>query len=173
MHTIGARESGSWLRDKAPTGFAWLGVFGLLWWIATGLSPDSWWIGLPTVGAAALVAVALGARIPQLRWRALPTFLGFILVRSALGSADVALRALRPKLAIEPAIFDHPLRGDRGAVLLAMLVSLLPGTLAAGLQNGRLVVHSLAPPDVARREILALQELIARLLGVEGAPNDG
>jgi multicomponent Na+:H+ antiporter subunit E len=50
-------------------------------------------------------------------------------------------------------------------VLLATLVSLLPGTLAARLEGRQLVVHSLADPTAAEKEIAALEEHIARLLG--------
>lgn len=167
MTTVDPLRSTQWLRETGPAILLWGTVFAAAWWIAVGMSPNSWWIGLPTVSGATVIAVALGARTLRLRWSALPRFVLFILARSVVGSVDVALRAVRPKLAIAPAIFEHALRSDRGAVLLATLVSLLPGTLVARLEGGRLVVHSLAPADVSHQEILCLEERIARLLDVD------
>jgi multicomponent Na+:H+ antiporter subunit E len=156
------------LRGRALAFFVWGIVFAAGWWMATGSSPGSWWIGLPTAGVAAATAVALGSPAPRLRWSAMPPFLWFVLARSAVGSVDVALRSLRPRLAIAPAVVEHRLRTDRGAVLLATLVSLLPGTLSARLEAGRLVVHSLSDPSAAIEEVVSLEERVARLLGEDG-----
>ncbi len=160
------------LNNVRAAALAWGGALALLWWVAAGRSPASWWIGVPTVCAAAAVAVAMGGRAPRLRWAALPAFLVFVLGRSVAGSVDVALRALRPGLPIAPALFNHTLTTERGAVLLATLVSLLPGTLAARLEDRRLVVHSLGPEDEARREIVTLEGRIAGLLDVEQGASD-
>lgn len=154
-------------RERAAVFSFWAGVFGTLWWVAAGPAAASWVVGLPTVGAAAAVAMACGARLPRLRWLRLPGFLLFVVARSLVGGIDVAQRAIRPGLAITPSVFDHPLREDRGALLLATLVSLLPGTVSARLQDGRLVVHSLVPAEASRGEIVSLERRVARLLDVE------
>jgi multicomponent Na+:H+ antiporter subunit E len=156
------------LRERPLVLFVWGAVFAVSWWMATGSSPGAWWIGVPTVSIAAAAAVALRTPAPGLRWSEMPAFLWFVLARSAVGSVDVALRSLRPKPAIAPELIDLRLRSERGAVLLATLVSLLPGTLSARLEGPRLVVHSLADPTAAEREVLALEERVARLLGEDG-----
>ncbi|MDZ7750078.1 MAG: Na+/H+ antiporter subunit E [Gammaproteobacteria bacterium] len=140
--------------------------FAIIWWALTAGAPASWWVGAPAVLLAAVASAALMPPVP-LVWRELLTFVPFFLKRSLLGGFDVARRALTPRLPIAPAIIDYPLRLPAGLarVMLANTISLLPGTLGAGMDGDRLKVHVLDGRQDSMREIADVEQAIARLFG--------
>jgi multicomponent Na+:H+ antiporter subunit E len=72
--------------------------------------------------------------------RHLPTFL----LGSVSGGADVARRALSPRLRLRPGWVEVPVAlPDGGRAFMGGELSLMPGTLAAGTRDGRLLVHLL------------------------------
>lgn len=127
-------------------------VLLLIWIALNGFS------GLLVGTMAALAGAALGAWLaPEepypwrpLRWLA---FAGFFLWESFKGGFDVALRALKPTLPIEPDFHQHTIALPPGkpTTLLISFISLLPGTLSVRLdQSGtELIVHSLVPETMA------------------------
>jgi multicomponent Na+:H+ antiporter subunit E len=63
---------------------------------------------------------------------------------SLRGGVDVARRACAPRLRLTPAWREVPTGLDGGArVLLGAELSVMPGTLAAGARDGRLLLHVL------------------------------
>ena len=69
-------------------------------------------------------------------------------------SMDTARRALGPKSAVQPVVFDAPAsqRTDLGLVIHANSITLTPGTVSLELDRGVIRVHALHP-DVAKDAI--------------------
>lgn len=74
--------------------------------------------------------------------------------------------ALRPRLRLDPALFEIPLRLPPGpaAVLLTGTLSLLPGTLSVHLEGTTLCLHALDARLPIKQEVRAAEARIARLL---------
>jgi multicomponent Na+:H+ antiporter subunit E len=145
----------------------------LLTWVAlNGLA--GWWLGLLASFAGALLGAALATSLPY-PWKPhrLVTFGGFFLVESFRGGLDVAWRALHPALKIEPGFTRHVIGLPAGQprTLLVSVLSLLPGTLSADLEDDgeTLVVHSLFPE--ASHSISLLEHWVAWLFSLEDDPS--
>lgn len=145
-------------------------LFASLWWLLTGGAPAAWWIGTPVVLAAAWTSRALWWNdTPSAR--ALLAFLPWFALRSLAAALDVAQRALDPAMPLDPDLVRHRLSVPAGAprMVVANIVSLLPGTLSAVLDDDVLVVHAL---DAGPRIEAALREIewrVARIFRV-GVP---
>jgi multicomponent Na+:H+ antiporter subunit E len=140
------------------------GLFALLWWILADGAESSWWIGVPAV----MVAVAASTLLlpPQpFRWHELLRFAPLFLMRSLLGGIDVARRAYHPEVPIDPDIIAYPLTLPPGLprVFMANTISLLPGTLSAGLDGDVLQVHVLGGRKGLLAEIESVEKSVARL----------
>jgi multicomponent Na+:H+ antiporter subunit E len=119
---------------------AWrLFVFALLWWLLTSGQQAAALFGAPFVAAAALLSTlarfsarAGAAKLSPIAPLALLRLIVFFLWHSLLGGVDVALRAFRHPLPLQPDLIDYPLRLPPGpaTVLMSGLVSLMPGTLS-------------------------------------------
>lgn len=142
-------------------------VLFALWLVLDGTG------NLAVGGLAALLAGALAAAFPPVqgftvRLLALPGFAAFFTRESLLGAADVAWRALRPQLPIEPHLLRHAITLPAGPprTLLVSTVSLLPGTLSARLlaEENVLLVHAIAPHP--EEGLHRLEAQIARLFGL-------
>ena len=148
-------------------------ALGLVWLLLLrqpGVWPgaDGWVLG------ALAVALALWARrrcsapalpAPSLRWRALPRLLGVFVWQSLWGALDVTRRVCSPRMPLQPGLLELELRlpSEGQQVLLALLVSLMPGTLAARLEGGRLTLHALDTRLPVEAEVRHLEGLIAAL----------
>jgi len=156
------------------TGWSRAVVFTLMWWIFTDGVIDSWQVGVPVVLLATLVSVAL---LPRVTWSlsGIARFAPFFLWQSLRGGADVAWRAFHPGMPIAPAVVDYPLRLPPGLpqVMLANIVSLLPGTLSATLDGLALKVHVLDSRGEPMIELKALEHRVARMSGVLLATSHG
>jgi multicomponent Na+:H+ antiporter subunit E len=149
------------------TGWLRAALFALLWWVLTDGAMDSWLVGAPVVVFGTLVSVLL---LPPFSWSltGIIRFIPFFLWRSLCGGADVARRALDPRLPISPGIYDYRWRLPPGLprVFMANTVSLLPGTLSAEMDEEYVHVHILDQTgDFASR--LAMTEVrVAGLFGL-------
>lgn len=151
---------------------AWRGTafFGL-WLVLTEGEPDAWAPGLVAAGAASWASLRL---LPPttpggIRPGALPGLALRFLRRSALAGADVAWRALSPRMPLDPGLVACPLRlppGPRRNAFTAEL-SLLPGTLAVGTRGDRLTVHCLDRRQPVASEVEEEQALLAAALGAD------
>ncbi len=145
-------------------------LFSLLFlvWIALDGS-DALLLGALSAAGAAWLATRLAPRA-SLPWRpgALLGFVAYFLVESLRGGADVAWRALRRDLPIDPQLIRHDVALPPGPArtLLIGVISLLPGTLSADASDdGATVwVHALGPGALAG--IDTLEARIAALYGV-------
>ncbi|MCW8944890.1 MAG: Na+/H+ antiporter subunit E [Sedimenticola sp.] len=142
-------------------------LLALVWWVLSDGNPHSWWIG-----GMAIVLALLAAKSPTSQFSIsllkLTLFIPFFLKHSILGGVDVARRALRPAMPIDPIMVDCVLRLPPGPpqVLLTNMVSLLPGTLSASLENNVLTMHVLDKQGSYANDFLVLEEKIAELFSV-------
>jgi multicomponent Na+:H+ antiporter subunit E len=144
-------------------------AFGFAWW-ALAEGRGGWLAGTLAVGLATAASVALaGLRPSRLRPLAALRLLPWFLWRSLIAGLDVALRTLRTRPRIAPAFVSVRLRlADPAArVLLADAMCLLPGTLSAALEGEHLELHVLDRASPVERELRAMEERVAALLGLD------
>lgn len=122
-------------------------LFAAFWLVLTGGAPGAWIAGaLACLAAAVLSARLLPGRLRRIRLRPALGLAGYFARESLRGGIDVAWRALHPRLPVQPGWVRQPLHVAPGAqrLLLADLLSLMPGTLAAGDDRaGDLLLHCL------------------------------
>jgi len=149
----------------------WLGLLFLaLWWILADGQLRGPAVILLTWVAALAAAHKLWGPMPQgLALSALASFTVFFVWHSLRGGVAVARLALSPGLNLKPSILDYPLRLPAGApsILLADILSLLPGTVSAGLEGNRLRLHVLHAPLANLSELAAAEAQVARLFGLK------
>ncbi len=88
--------------------------------------------------------------------------------QSALAGADVASRALDPRLRLRPGLVPCSVRVRPGPARNAFcaFTSLLPGTLPAGFDaSGRLLIHSLDVGEPVAAELEAEETRLERAFG--------
>lgn len=144
-------------------------LMAALWWAITQGRSESWLFGAPVIVAAVAASFALqGRRRWRLRPLAAARILPWFLARSLAAGADVALRVLRPRPRIAPAfvVVRTRLADPAARVLLADAMSLLPGTLSAGLHGDALELHVLDRAVPVADEVRAIEARIAGLLGL-------
>lgn len=137
--------------------------FAMVWWALTGGDLTSFAFGLPASLLAAMISLRLlppeGTRV---RLRPLLTFVPFFFTQSLRGGWDVARRVYHPALPLAPALFHYDVtamgRAERMAFIL--MINLLPGTLAARLDDDDLCIHAL---DERLPIMASLERLEARL----------
>jgi len=160
-------------RDRLAWGLRAFALLLLVWVVLDGVGDLAVAVGAAALGAglAALLAPIDPVRV---RLAALPAFLRFFLVESFRGATDVAWRAMRRDLPIDPHLVRYrvALPSGPGRTLLAGVVSLLPGTLTADLTDAGdcLTVHAITANP--QRAVRALEVRIAALFGtpMEGSP---
>ena len=94
--------------------------------------------------------------------------------QSVLAGADVARRALDPKLPLDPGFIRYSTGLPPGTARNAFtaLMSLLPGTVPVGSdQSGALVIHCLDIRQPVAAQLAAEEALLVRVMG--GAPGNG
>jgi multicomponent Na+:H+ antiporter subunit E len=149
--------------------------FLLLWLVVIGTHLSDLVVGLMTAAAAVWASLRL---LPPRPGRVRPVALAELSLRflgqSAIAGADVAWRALDPRLPLRSGFVRCPIRIAPGPARSAFcaLSSLLPGTLPVGPDDGdALLMHCL---DVGQPVQAQLAEAEARFLRVlRGVPGDG
>lgn len=146
----------------------------------------SWWIlsegasalgfGIASVALALIASLALpAARPPHWRPLGLLRLAGVFVIESIRGGIDISRRALAPRLPISPAVITYPTRLPDGPARNFFLgtVSLMPGTLCVGTENGQLKIHVLAPQPSVVDELHRVERAIARATGTPLEGSDG
>jgi multicomponent Na+:H+ antiporter subunit E len=158
----------------AVGGLLWrLAIFTLLWWILTDGRADALVFGIAFIVIAALLSSAFkdkrqGTNAPaRVALPALARLIPFFVYHSLSGGVDVAIRAFKRPLPLTPDLVDYPLRLPAGpaTVLMAGLVSLMPGTLAV-IGEGRLRVHVLDRSSDFWRELQTLERHVGAVFGL-------
>lgn len=140
-------------------------LLGGVWLVLTGAEIKGLAVGVFAVPAATWLSLWLiPARRPLRVWRLvlhLPSFVA----GSVLGGLDVARRALAAHMPLKPGWIEAPARlPDGGRVLMGGELSLMPGTLAAGMRNDRLLVHLLDTDAGFERAIPREEAVIAAMM---------
>jgi multicomponent Na+:H+ antiporter subunit E len=143
--------------------------FFALWLILSGADLG----GLPAGAVAVVAATWTSLRLlPASAWRLSPLAVGLLVLRflreSILAGADVARRALDPRLPLRPDFVTYPVQLAPGAVrnTFCTLSSLLPGTLPAGSdESGALLVHCLDIDAPIMTQLSEEEALLVRALG--------
>lgn len=139
-------------------------LFGVLWFILTGTEAPV--LGAVAVPAAGWLSLRLAPATRPIRIGALLAIGPGFVWRSLLGGLDVARRAFDPRLPLDPGWIEVPVDlPEGGRVALGGELSLMPGTLAAGSEGGRLLVHVL---DRGGDQVGAVRDEAARLRRVLG-----
>jgi multicomponent Na+:H+ antiporter subunit E len=138
-------------------------ILAFTWWALTQGAYDSWQVGLPAI----LTAICIDYRLSRPkgnRW-SLGGFLVYALYflkLSITGGIDVAWRTYHPRLPLNPAMVEYPLRLTSLSArnLFVCTVSLLPGTLSAELGDNILFVHVLDGGRPFKQELKIIEERV-------------
>lgn len=152
-------------------------VYGLLWWALTEGTPASWLMGCLTVGFAVFVSTfVLDSTSWSWSFRGMIRFIPFFILGSLRAGVDVMRRAIHPRLPINPGLLRYPLRLPTKAarIFMASTVTLMPGTLSAGLGDTHLTVHVLDLNVLTMEQIKETERRVADLFDLElGSPVPG
>lgn len=147
-----------------------LPLFAFSWWVVAEGRIDGWLLGGTAVVAATWASVALWPQAAHgLRLAVLPGFLVLFLADSVRGGWQVALMALRGRKALQPGYLELPLNLPAGApqIMLANVLSLMPGTVAVELEDDRLRLHVLDEAQPVAAEARMMERRIAVLFGAD------
>ena len=151
-------------------------LFAGLWLALAGSEPGSWLAGVPAVGAAmALSLRLLPPSTHALRLAPMLRLLWDFARGSWAGGLDVARRAFDPRLPLQPGWVRHRLALSPGPsrALLGNLLSLVPGTLAAGEAGEQLLVHCLDTQRPIGQEVAWHERCLQDALGQAREGSDG
>ncbi|RFA31034.1 hypothetical protein CAI21_03425 [Alkalilimnicola ehrlichii] len=130
----------SWLRSALLRSCS----MAFVWFAFTGWQLSALRYGVPiVVGVAALSLWMLPPRPRQsVYWRVI-VLVPILFWYSLVGGFDVAQRAFRPSMPIRPDFIQVRLRSPKGAaaIVLAYVVTLLPGTLVATVRVRSFELH--------------------------------
>ena len=166
---IRIRDSGAFIRR--------LLVLCLLWWVLDEGRTDGWWFGGLVMLGALLARQCFPLSASTWRWSlsGLLRFIPYFLKHSLQGGWDVARRAFRRAMPLEPSLFTYPSRlaHPTARVFFAHVISLLPGTLSADLRGRDVCIHALlGSADELQASIADVEARVADLFG-ERRPADG
>jgi multicomponent Na+:H+ antiporter subunit E len=125
---------------------------------------DSWQVGLPAILTAIFIDYRLSPPKGN-RWSlgGSLVYAFYFLKLSITGGIDVARRTYHPRLPLNPAIIEYPLRLTSLSArnLFVCTVSLLPGTLSAELGDNILFVHVLDVGRPFKQELKIIEDRVA------------
>jgi multicomponent Na+:H+ antiporter subunit E len=146
-------------------------LFLAFWLMISGWAPADLPVGLVAVAGATWTSLRfLPPRGSRLRIAALASLAANFLRQSIVSGADVAWRALNPRLQLRPGLVACPLHlppgGERSA--FCALSSLMPGTLPTGTdEDGALLVHCLDIGQPVAANLAAEERLFIQAVGGE------
>lgn len=142
-------------------------LFGL-WLVLGGTGPGSLAAGAVTAFVATWMSLRLlppGTSRPSLV--ALAGLMLHFFRQSVIAGADVAWRALDPRLPLKPGFVPYQVRSLSGAArnVFAVLTSLLPGTVPIAEEGGQFVYHCLDVDQPVASQLAAEEAALSRALG--------
>jgi multicomponent Na+:H+ antiporter subunit E len=142
--------------------------FVVIWVVVSGIDPTDLAAGSVAVLASTLASLhLLPPATSRLRPAALVRLALHFLRQSVVAGVDVARRALDPRLPLHTGFVVYPVGLQLGPMRHAFttLVSLLPGTVPAGLHSsGALLIHCLDVEQPITAQLAAEETLFARLV---------
>ena len=143
--------------------------FLFLWLIFTGGNTADLAAGAVAVWAATSASLRLlPPGTSQVRPASLVRFALRFLYQSVVAGADVARRALDPRLPLHPGLVVYPVDLPTGPARSSFttLMSLLPGTVPTGLHgDGALLIHCLDVEQPVAAQLAAEEALFAGVIG--------
>ncbi len=162
-----ARGARARYRGLPPGAVSRAAGFLLLWVVLAGADPAD----LPAAALAVLAATWTSLQLlPSSAARPSPAALARLVFRfacqSAAAGADVAWRALDPRLPLRPGFVAYPVRLPPGTARNAFtaLTSLLPGTVPTGDENGELLYHCLDADQPVAAQLAAEEAALSQAL---------
>ncbi len=138
--------------------------FAVLWFVLS--EGEAYVLGAAVVSAASWLSLRLLPATRPIRLLPLVAMAPNFLWRSLLGGLDVGRRALDPRMPINPGWVVLPVNlPDGGKVALGGELSLMPGTLAAGTDRGKLLVHVLDKGQDHARMVQIEERRLGRVSG--------
>jgi multicomponent Na+:H+ antiporter subunit E len=157
--------------------------FAALWWLLTEGDESSWVIGIVVVPFSAWLSLTLFkdvrlrknspahsvGQLQRIYVLRLFLFLPFFLLKSIHGGWQAAKLAVRPSMPVNPGFFRYNLRlqGSFARLFFMHLVSLLPGTVSAKLEDDQLLIHALDMTSKNNNEISQCEQQVAKLFSGE------
>jgi multicomponent Na+:H+ antiporter subunit E len=145
----------------ASAAFAWL--------VLTGANPAYMLTGIPV---ALLTGIAVAFSVPRMPGGGISPIAGLLWLpifvwQTLIGALDVARRVLSPSLPIAPHFVDHQMSVPNGWPRAAFtgVISLTPGSLAAGAVGDRLVLHLLSDDPHLIAAVEKEERRIAKVAG--------
>lgn len=145
------------------------GFFGI-WIVLNGADLLGLLIGLVASAGVTWLSFQL---IPfshhRIKHRALAVQTCHFLWSSVVAGVDVALRAFYPRVRVNPGFVVCPCRLPEGAsrdVFLA-ISSLVPGSLPAGIEEGRVIIHCLDISQPVAAQMAENEKLFMKVIGKE------
>jgi multicomponent Na+:H+ antiporter subunit E len=142
--------------------------FFVLWIMLSGGNPADLGAGAVTALAATWASLSL---LPPDTSRVRPTALGRLALRflrqSVVAGADVARRALDPRLPLHPGFVVYPVGLPRGPArnMFTTLMSLLPGTVPTGSdKRGGILIHCLDADQPVAAQLTMEEEVFAQVI---------
>lgn len=148
-------------------------VFALAWIVISDADPEGWMFGVAFVALATAASLKLTpVREWQVRIPGAIRFMGYFVHQSVAGGVDVARRVLSPSMPIDPDIVRYRMRLEprQARVLFTDTVSLLPGTLSAGIDDSHITVHVLDRGLPIAESLAEVEERVADVYGIELPP---
>lgn len=148
-----------------------MSAYFVVWMVIAGSNPAD---VLPGIAAALLAGwVSLWLMPPdrvggRVRWLAALGLLGRFAVISLRAGFDVALRALAPRLRLDPgfAQYEPQLPASDALDLFKAMTSQMPGTIPAGSEpSGAIAYHCLDLSQPVLRELAAEEAILREVLG--------
>ena len=141
-------------------------LFALTWWVIAEGQLREPLISLSCILIAAGVSVWLWPPLDW-RWNALHIlrFIPWFLWNSILGGVDVARRAFKFRMDLNPGIIEIKSRlTERPRLLFIWTVSLLPGTASISLEGETVYIHALDVRVGTKEMLRELERRLGRLL---------
>lgn len=145
-------------------------LYALLWWLLSRHGSGALLFGVLAIATAAGASWRMGGPRARIRsWARMPGFVALFVWQSLRGGTDIALRAFSPDMRLRPGLVAIRLTLDNDAMraLLALVVSLLPGTIAVRLEGERLLLHALDVRVPVEAEVRRFEAELAALVAVE------
>lgn len=147
--------------------------YSLFWLLLTEAQFSSWVLGIVFIPFAIWLTVNLDRAylhksLHKFRWRSVPGFMLFLFWHSLKGGLLTFQMAIKPNLMNSTGLFTYKTRLEDGfgRVLLAEVLSLVPGTICVDLSEGLLTIHTLDLKSDPIPEVIQCEKQIAILLGL-------
>jgi multicomponent Na+:H+ antiporter subunit E len=150
-----------------------LAMLAGVWLVMTEGIGGSWLVGLPVI---ILVVMFLSdeqtdGHRPSISMAGAAAYLPFFLRQSVRSGFDVALRAFRPDMGLQPGLLSYPLGLPAGPArhLFVNSITLMPGTLSVLVQGDTVLVHALDERMPVRLELARLETRVGAVFGIKPA----